>query len=192
MNKTTLLLFLGTPLLLTSCIPAAFVGGAAATGVVAGDTRSVDTIASDHDINYKIEAQFVRDPVLKAKYNNISSTTFNHVVLLTGQVRDEDAKNQAEEIARKTPSVKKVYNQIEVSHRESALSESNDSWITTKVKTAMVGEKGLKSSQLKVITENGTVYLMGITTKEQGDLAAQATSKVQGVNKVVKLFEYSE
>ena len=70
------------------------------------------------------------------------------------------------------------------------MSRTNDSWITTKVKTAMLREKGLKSSHIKVVTEGATVYLRGRVSRDQADLATSVARRVGGVRMVVKIFEY--
>ena len=93
-------------------------------------------------------------------------------------------------IARHIDNVRRVHNEIRVANLTGFSSRTNDSWITSKVKTQMLATKGFKSSQIKVTTEAGTVYIMGLVTKKAGNQAAEIARNVSGVKRVVKLFEY--
>src|SRR5262249_27678907 len=88
------------------------------------------------------------------------------------------------------PHIKRIYNEVVITQPTSNMVRSKDTWITTKVVTKMLAEKGLRSTQIKVVTENSVVYLMGLVTHSQGNLAAVVASQVSGVTQVVKLFEY--
>jgi osmotically-inducible protein OsmY len=111
-------------------------------------------------------------------------------VLLAGQAPTEELRQRIVEITKKIPNVKRIYNEIALQAPSSALTTASDAWITAKVKTALLGAKGLHSGQFKIVTENGTVFLMGVVERKQADLAVEATRKVDGVQKVVKIFEY--
>ena len=89
------------------------------------------------------------------------------------------------------PDVTKVYNEIAVKGPTSSLSRASDSWITTKIKTQMLATKGLQSGSIKVVTENGAVYLMGMVSREQADTSVNIARQVTGVQKVVKIFQYT-
>jgi len=183
------LLILSVVFLLQGCMPAAFVCGAAAGGAVIYDNRLPKTILDDHNITYRAQSKINANRSLKEKAH-VSVTTFNHIVLVVGQVPNAELKSKVETIVKSIPNVRIVYNEVNVAKPITDIERANDTWITSKVKTALFAEKGLKSTQIKVVTENGTVYLMGMTTKSQAYIAAEKTSTVVGVHKVVKLFEY--
>lgn len=173
---------------LTACAPAAFFAGAG-VGTVIFDQRDMDTITQDHKTSHAISKKIHQDETLR-KQTHISVTTFNHIVLLVGQAPTEALSARAYEIAQASSKVKRIYNEIKIAAPSSAMTRSSDTWITTKTKSRMLATKGLHSSQIKVITEDGTVYLMGIVNHKQGDLAAEVARRIDGVQKVVKFFEY--
>lgn len=175
--------------ILEGCVPVAFVAGAAA-GTVIYDQRSTKTIVEDRELVFRIRNNWKSDQDL-TRQNHISATSFNRIVLLVGQVTSEEQRNQAENLAKSAaPNIRMLYNEITVEPPIANLARSNDTWITTKVKTVLAATSGLNSSSLKILTENGVVYLMGLTTRTQATLAADKTRTVTGVKKVVKLFEY--
>lgn len=176
-------------LLLQGCAPAAFVAGAAAGGSVIYDNRSTNAMLMDHDITYTAENKISADVQLKESAS-ISVATFNGIVLLTGQAPTPALRTKAESLVKSVPHIRLVYNEITIEKPISNVAEANDAWITSKVKTVLFAERNLNSTQLKIVTENGVVYLMGLTTRSQAQLATDRTRTVTGVRKVVKLFEY--
>jgi len=187
MKKILLITTLST--CLTACIPTAFVAGAAIGSAIIYDQRNVKVMMDDRDIAYRAQAKLDQDPELK-NIARLSVAVFNHTVLLVGQAPSSTLKNRAEELVRSIPKVSRVYNEIAVEKPSSMVASTNDTWLTAKVKSVLLAEKGLNSAQIKIVTENGTVYMMGLVTRSQGDLATNATQKVAGVQKIVKLFEY--
>ncbi|MCK4609161.1 MAG: BON domain-containing protein [Gammaproteobacteria bacterium] len=175
--------------LLSACVPTALVAGATAGGAVVYDNRSMGTMWQDNNTSYQAQILINNDKELKDKAN-ISVAVFDHVVLLVGQAPTKELRDHAQTLIKTVPNIKRICNQITIGQPISASATSNDAWITTKVKSAMLGKKGLSSTQLKVVTEAGVVYLMGLTTPSQGKLAAEVARKVDGVKKVVKVFEY--
>ncbi|WP_299591270.1 BON domain-containing protein [uncultured Microbulbifer sp.] len=127
-------------------------------------------------------------PDLKAA--NIDVVSFNGVVLLTGQVSSNDLRNLAGGTAQQVHSVRQVYNEIQVRGTTSVLARTSDTWLTTKVKSALLTDKEIDSGRIKVVTENGVVYLMGLLTRQEAENAAEKTRTVGGVQKVVKAVEY--
>jgi len=176
-------------LFLQACIPAALVAGTAAGGLIINDNRSVRTMNEDHEITFKAQSAINTNKSLKGQ-THISVATFNHLVLMVGQAPTEELRNIAASLVEKVPNVKHIYNEITIGAPISIAARSHDSWITTKVETALVAQKGLHSTQIKIVTENSTVYLLGLVIPSQGNLAAEAASTVPGVVKVVKAFEY--
>jgi len=122
--------------------------------------------------------------------NNLHILTNNSKVLLSGQVRTDAERKQIVSIAAETASVQQVYNQIRLGPPISFERASKDSWLTTKVKTSIINLKNIEPLNVKVITENAEVFLIGRVTKEEGDKVAEAARYVVGVDKVIKVFEY--
>ncbi|MHB1948620.1 MAG: BON domain-containing protein [Gammaproteobacteria bacterium] len=186
-----IIIILTMALSLQGCI---FVVGAAAgaAGVSAVyDHRKIEKILDDQTVTNSIVDRLIADRELNTPTTHIDVTTFNHVVLLTGQTVSPGLRQKADAIAHSVPNVRRVYNEIIVKGPSSSLTRTSDAWITAKIKTQMLATKGLKSGTIKVVTENGTVYLMGIVTHDQADMAVEISRKVSGVQKVVKIFQYN-
>lgn len=121
---------------------------------------------------------------------NISVSAFNDAVLITGQVPSAQIKSEIEQIVRKIAGTKQVYNLASIGPKPSTLTKLSDTWLTTKVKSRLIAADELDPSQIKVITENGTVYLFGVVPHEQADLATNIARTTTGVQHVVKIFSY--
>jgi osmotically-inducible protein OsmY len=129
---------------------------------------------------------------------NISVSTFNRVVLLTGQVPNQSLRlaaqklteETAKEVGEKADEVKQIYNQITISKPASNLTQVSDAWITAKIKSQFIASDIINPSQIKVITENGTVYLMGTVLSSQAKEAIEIARTTDGVQNVVKVFSY--
>jgi osmotically-inducible protein OsmY len=185
-----LIIIISLTLSLQGCF---FVAGAAAgaAGIaVVYDHRKLENILKDQQITKKISDQVLANHAL-SEDTHIDVTTFNQIVLLTGEVNTQEQRQQAEDIARSNPDVTKIYNELTVKGATSSLTRTSDSWITTKIKTQMLATQDLQSGTIKVVTENGTVYLMGIVNRSQADMAVDIARKVSGVQKVVKIFKYT-
>jgi osmotically-inducible protein OsmY len=128
------------------------------------------------------------DPALDDAHINV--TVVNSVVLLAGEVPNKELKLLAGKVAREFTGVRKVHNELQVRGNTSLVSRTNDSILAAQIKTKLVFEDQIDSSQITVIAEDGVIFLMGVTTKENGDLAATIASGNSGVRKVVKVFEY--
>lgn len=177
---------------LQGCI---FVAGAAAgaAGIASVyDHRKVEQVVDDQRISNSISGKINASALLNDENTHIDVTSFNRVVLLTGQTVSTAARQRAEEIARSYGEVKKVYNEIAIKGPTSSLTRTSDAWITTKIKTEMLATKDLKSGSIKVVTENGSVYLMGIVTHQQADMSVDIARDVEGVQRVVKVFQYKD
>lgn len=173
---------------LSSCVPAALVLGATFGGAVVYDKRSVKTIAEDQKAGEKVGALIADSPELQ-QGTHIAIATFDHVLLLVGQTETEQQRDLVNQLASKAQFVSRVYNEITLQKPTSTWQRSRDAWITTKVKTKMLARSGLHSTQIKVVTENGVVYLMGVLSTRQAELATDIARRVEGVRKVVKVFE---
>lgn len=185
--RNTILILL-TSLPLQGCFVAGAAVGAAGIAAVY-DHRKIEQIATDTRIASRIEKKIVADIQLNES-SHINVTCFNQIVLLTGEANTAELRNRADQLAHSVPDVIKVYNQINIKGPSSALTRTSDTWITTKIKTEMLATQDLKSGSIKVVTENGCVYLMGIVTRDQADTAADIARQVSGVQKVVKMFQY--
>lgn len=180
--KTLVVLLMAS--LLTSCV-AAVVAGAA--GMVY-DRRAVGTMEADARLFHVVHKSIVTDPQFRD--SRILVTSFNRVVLLVGQTPAASLRVLAEKTARSASGVKRVYDEVTIGHPIPLTQRTKDSWITSQVRSNMLTKKGLESGSIRVVTENGAVYLMGIVTAEQGSLAVDVARRVTGVNKVVKIFQY--
>lgn len=175
---------------LSACVPVALVAvGATAGGAIIYDKRNVRTMAEDRDMASRLLKQINEDPELK-EGTHIIVATFNHLMLVAGQASTEDLRNRIYEMASSAKNLKRLYKEITIEPPTSASEQAKDTWITTKVKSAMLAEKGLSSTQIKVVTEKRVVYLMGLVTHKQADLAATVASAVSDVRQVVRIFEY--
>lgn len=170
---------------LPACIPlvAAGVGG----GVVASmDRRSYGIQLQDTEIEHRFNRSF--PAALEAK-SQASATSFNRWVLLTGQAIDEASKAEVEQVARKVPNVREVFNEITIGYPLSFSDRANDTLLTTKVKTRLVDNRDISAHSFKVVTDGGTVYLMGLVTEPEGNIATEIARTTSGVKRVVKVLE---
>ena len=115
--------------------------------------------------------------------------SYDGYVLLAGQVNDEVLKDKATDVVRKIKGVRRIYNELEVSPPTSGLTRTSDAWITTKIKSGLLSSSTVGDTTVKVVTENGVVYLMGTVTQSEADLIAHEVSGVSGVRRVVRLFD---
>jgi osmotically-inducible protein OsmY len=177
-------------------IGAAFAAGGcvplAATGIAVGtlavlDRRTVGAQTEDTEIEIRAAGR-MPDAIKGA--SGVSVTSFNRRVLLTGQVPDAESKAAAERAVRDVPGVREVFNELEVTGRVDFSRVASDTAITARVKTGFVEQKALTSTAVKVVTENGVVFLMGLVTQREGPAYSGVASRVSGVRRVVTLFEY--
>ncbi|CCD07244.1 outer membrane lipoprotein [Legionella pneumophila] len=181
--KSIIVMMIGA--LLTGCV-AVVVAGAAAGMVY--DRRSVTTMEADARLFHVIHKTIIKDP--RFRHSRILVSSFNRVVLLVGQTPAASLRVLAERIAQNAPGVKRVYDEISVDNPIPLTQRTKDSWITSQVRSNMLTKKGLESGSIRIVTENGVVYLMGIVSDEQALLAVDVARRVAGVRKVVKIFQY--
>lgn len=188
-NRLILAGLLASSLLTLSGCGLLVVGGAAAgTAVVATDRRTAGEQVEDKTIVMKAGAETRR--LLENKEGRINTSSYAGVALLTGDVPTEADKLEAGRLVSKIEKVSRVVNELRVGEPTSLSVRSNDSWISTRVSTALINTKEVPSRTISVTTERGVVYLQGRVTQNEGERAAIAAASVPGVNKVVKLFEY--
>src|SRR5690606_9635613 len=142
----------------------------------------------DQNIELKARKQIL-DNIGSANIN-VSVTSFNLNVLLTGEAISAELKDKAEQIARSVDSVKSVTNELAISEKSSLGTSASDTYTTSKVKASMIKQNRFPSNYVKVVTENSIVYLMGVVTRAEAEDAADIARSIDGVEKVVKVFEY--
>ncbi len=186
----TLVAIITATLLLNACA-ALVVGGAATTASVAHDRRTAGAVVEDQSIKLRIRSALNKDAEL-SKQAHIDISSFDGIVLLSGEAPTRAMRERAGEIARRARKVRRVHNEIQVAAPSSMMTRSSDAWITTKVKSAMltVKQKGFDPTRVKVVTENGTVFLLGMVRHSEADAATEKARQVKGVQRIVKLFEY--
>jgi len=170
----------------TACFPIV-AGGAVAGGAMAADRRTSGIYVEDENIELK--------GVNKMESNlgenaHVNVTSYNRNVLLTGEVPDDAAKAKAEALLKEIENIRAITNDIAIGPKSSLSSRSNDTYITSKVKTKFVTENKFQANYVKVVTENSVVYLLGIVNKTEADAAVEIARNTDGVTKVVKVFEY--
>jgi osmotically-inducible protein OsmY len=168
---------------LQGCAEALIVGGVAAGVVMAADRRQTEVMFSDQRIEFNAGSRI--DDALKGQ-GHVNVTSYNYTVLLTGEVPTAQAKADAEKVVVDVPNVKTVVNELQIAGTSSAASRSNDAYITSKVKGNFLGNEKFKPTDIKVVTEASVVYLLGLVTREEAEIA-RGTG---GVQKVVRVFEY--
>ena len=127
-------------------------------------------------------------PTLEISHINVHA--YNGVVLLTGEVPSNELLSLAGQTARDFRGVRQVYNELETKGVTSFLARTNDTWLTTKVKTKLIADNQVKASKLKVVTESGVIYLMGVVPRAIAERAANIASNTKGAQRVVKVIEY--
>ena len=159
-----------------------------ATGVIlAADRRPLEVMLGDERI--KSEAGDRIDETLKGE-GHVNITSYNHTVLLTGEVPTAQSKAEVEKIVGEVPRVKTVINELQIAGRSSAASRSNDAYITSKVKGSFLGAGKFRPTDIKVVTEAGVVHLLGLVTREEAHAATEIARSTAGVLRVVRVFEY--
>jgi osmotically-inducible protein OsmY len=170
----------------SGCLPVAATGMAVGT-MAAIDRRTIGAQTEDTELEIR-GANRMPDAIRGS--GGVSVTSYNRRVLLTGQVPDATAKADAERAMREVPGVREVFNELETADRVSFSTSASDSSVTALVKARFLEQKVLSTNAVKVVTENGVVYLMGLVTQREGPAYADVASRVGGVRRVVTLFEY--
>ena len=123
--------------------------------------------------------------------SNINVTSYNGIILITGETLTEQLKRQVYDLVRVIPKVRTIHNELIIAAPSSLPSRSSDAWITSKVKAKITSDRQIDPFYIKVVTEHGVVYLMGIVNQSESDRAVGIASNSAGVQRVVKMFEYS-
>jgi len=172
---------------LGGCVPVMVAGAVGGAVMVAADRRSAGAQLDDEAIEIKVSTQ------ANNEYGNrihLNVTSYNGIVLLTGEVPDQAVLASVAKIATNTDKVRGVNNELVIGLLSDFSSRSNDTYITSKVKSRMIEANKFPPNVVKVVTERGVVYLMGIVSKEEGAAAAEIAATTAGVARVVKFFQY--
>ena len=173
--------------MLEGCVEAVIVGGAATGAFVAADRRQAEIVAGDERVGLTALSR-VGDRYGDKVHLNV--TSYNYNVLLTGEVPDAQAKADIEKIVMQIPQAKGVVNELQVAGHSSLTARGNDSYLTGRVKGAFVAENKFQANHVKVVTEAGVVYLLGLVTRREADDATAIARSTGGVKKVIRVFEY--
>ncbi|MAD90021.1 MAG: osmotically-inducible protein OsmY [Pseudoalteromonas sp.] len=175
-------------ILLQGCA-AAVVAGTAGAVSAANDRRTIGSQIDDNNIEIKATLALKKVPTLSDKAN-ISVVSVNGTILLVGQVPSRDLLSQAEQAVRNSVSVKNIHNQLRIGTRIGITTQTHDTWLTSKVKTKLLTAETITGNNIKVVTENSEVFLMGLVSETEADMAVEIARHVNGVKRVVKAFEY--
>lgn len=189
MKALSTLAVLMSALLLQGCIAAAVVGTAAVGTKAATDPRTVGTQVDDGTLELRVNSALSKDEQIK-KEARINVTAYQGKVLLAGQAPNLELASRAKQIAMGVEGITEVFNEVRQGKPIGLGDASSDTWITTKVRSQLLGSDQVKSSNVKVTTENGEVFLLGLVTDREGKAAADIASRVSGVKHVTTAFTY--
>jgi osmotically-inducible protein OsmY len=172
---------------LAGCAPLVVGAGAVGAMSVSQDRRSSGAQMDDQSIEWRASSRIGERLGSKV---HVNVTSYNRAALLTGEVPDERANSEVEALVRAVPSVTATTNELVVAEPTSLGSRTTDSYITSKIKTRFLDAARFNALNVKVVTEAGVVYLLGIVTEREADDAVEIARTTGGVRKVVKMFEY--
>ncbi|NKB64982.1 MAG: BON domain-containing protein [Gammaproteobacteria bacterium] len=177
--------------MLSACVPLV-IGTATITAIdLVQDRRTMGRNIDDNALELKLRTDFRSDSML-GKSAHLSVTVINGLVLLTGEIQQEPQRERAVGLANYYSETRKVVDEIELTNATDLRSRTNDSWITSKVKTKLLRAPGIPSSNIKVVTEKGRVYLLGLVTRAEAERSVSIAKTVRGVSHIYKVFEYIE
>ena len=188
-RRLVLSMLVGSTLGLSGCFGLAVTGAAVGTMAVL-DRRSLGAQTEDQAIELR-GLRELNQEINNKQTGSISITSFNRRVLLSGQADSEQTKKLAEEVVRsRVPNIVEIYNEVELANASDFATRTKDTTLTARVKAGLVRERNVSVNAIKVVTEQSTVYLMGLVTKDEGERASIIASQVSGVTRVITLFEY--
>lgn len=159
-------------------------------GCAAGPDRPAPGV-DDASIEMRTMARLTRDADLGQPQNaHVTITSANGIVLLTGEVRSDALQRRLAEIVRQEPAVRRLYDQTRIGEPASLTGRASDAWIAAKVRTKLLTSDAVDSGRIKVVTDDGTVYLLGKVTRAEANAATATASATEGVRRIVRVFEY--
>ncbi len=189
MKSFHLTVLLCTSMALSGCA-GLFIAGAATTANLVTDPRTTQQIWNDNQIEFEIAGMSNKAPYVdNARF---TASSFQGSVVIMGQSRTEDLLTQFIAQVKQIKGVKELHNQVKVIEPLTVAQISNDSWITTKVKSSLLADSNLNGTKIKVITENREVFLFGYVSREQANMATEIARNISGVKQVIKAFQYND
>lgn len=182
------LLLVGFAISIQGCAGLVIAGGATA-GAMANDPRTSGAYIDDESIEWKIIDVLYQDEQIDEQ-THLNATSYNGIVLLTGEIPNQEMRVKINEKIRSLQGVRQLHDETSIAAPSSMMSRSGDTWITSKVKTAMLTGDTDMGARTKVVTDKGVVYLMGMVSPQEADKLTDIARRVGGVQKVVKVFEY--
>ena len=186
MTKITLVLL--TFLTLQGCVTALVIGTVGAA-MIANDRRTTAAQLEDEGIEIKANQLIAADPQID-KHTNLSIISYNRTLLAIGQAPNEMLRDKAIKLLKQIPNVTRLHNQIRIGNPSKISTRTHDSWLTTKIKTAMASDNSFPYSHIKIVTENSEVFLLGLVSEVEANKATEIARNIDGVTKVTKVFEY--
>jgi osmotically-inducible protein OsmY len=190
MSISKLALIVLIPLLLLQGCATAIITGAATGVSIVHDRRTTGAVIDDQGVEFKAALTIFNNKDIYEQ-SHINVTSYNGIILITGETLTEQLKQQVYDLVRIIPKVRTIHNELIIAAPSSLPSRSSDAWITSKVKAKITSDRQVDPFHIKVVTEHGIVYLMGIVNQTESDRAVSITSNSAGVQRVVKMFEYS-
>lgn len=187
-NIKFILLLILPLVLLQGCATAVVTGGAAGAALV-HDRRSTGAVIDDQGIEFKASYALFQDKEIYDQ-SHINITSYNGIVLITGETLTEDLKRKVSAKIEVIQRVTHIHNELIIAAPSALPSRSSDTWITSKIKAKLTTAAGVDPFYIKVVTEHGVVYLMGRVSHDEAARAAEITANSAGVQRVVKIFEY--
>ena len=190
MSKSKYALILLLPIILLQGCATAIVTGAATGASIVHDRRTTGAVIDDQGIEFKSSLAIFNNKEIYDQ-SHINITSYNGTVLITGETLSEQLKQKISDMVRALPKVRTIHNELIIAAPSALTSRSSDAWITSKVKAKITTDEQLDPFFIKVVTEHGIVYLMGVVNRAEADRAVNIVSNSAGVQRVVKIFEYS-
>lgn len=187
-NLKLIALLILSIMILQGCATAVVTGGAAGASLV-HDRRSTGSVIDDQGVEFKASYALFKNKEIYDQ-SHINVTSYNGIVLITGETLTEELKQRVTTEIKAIPKVRRVHNELLIAAPSALPSRSSDTWITSKIKSKFTTASDIDPFYIKVVTEHGVVYLMGMVTRAEADRAVAITAASAGVQRVIKIFEY--
>lgn len=186
----SIVLFIISIMILQGCATAIVTGGAAGASLM-HDRRSTGSVIDDQGIEFKASYTLFNNKEIYDQ-SHINITSYNGIVLLTGETLTEELKQQVTAEIKTILKVRRVHNELVIAAPSALPSRSSDAWITSKIKAKLTTAEDVDPFYIKVVTEHGVVYLMGLVSRAEANRAVEITATSAGVQRVIKIFEYTD
>jgi osmotically-inducible protein OsmY len=187
-NTTFLLAFLITISAIQGCAVAT-IAAVTAGATVISDRRTFSKQLDDHSIEFIAHNELLKNKALSDN-TNINIVSVNGIVLVVGQAPNTYLRDLVIKTVKATPDIVRIHNQIRIGAVSSITTQSNDVWLTSKVKSALLANGEVNGKDVKVVTENAEVFLLGLVSAKEADTVVEIARNISGVNRVIKAFEY--